>query len=31
MEDYLREDNRSRLYQLSVLHHVADFKKEGHS
>lgn len=30
MEDYLREDNRSRLYQLSVLHHVADFKKEGH-
>ena len=30
MEDYLHEDNRSRLYQLSVLHHVADFKKEGH-
>lgn len=27
MEDYLHEDNRSRLYQLSVLHHVADFKK----
>lgn len=27
MEDYLRKDNRSRLYQLSVLHHVADFKK----
>lgn len=27
MEDYLRNDNRSRLYQLSVLHHVADFKK----
>lgn len=27
MEDYLNEDNRSRLYQLSVLHHVADFKK----
>lgn len=27
MEDYLREDNRNRLYQLSVLHHVADFKK----
>ena len=27
MENYLRKDNRSRLYQLSVLHHVADFKK----
>lgn len=27
MQDYLREDNRSRLYQLSVLHHVSDFKK----
>lgn len=27
MEDYLHEDNCSRLYQLSVLHHVADFKK----
>lgn len=27
MEDYLHEDNRSRLYQLSVLHHVTDFKK----
>ena len=27
MQDYLREDNRSRLYQLSVLHNVSDFKK----
>lgn len=29
MEDYLRENNRSRRYQLSVLHHVADYKKEA--
>lgn len=27
MQDYLHEDNRSRLYQLSVLHNVSDFKK----